>query len=432
MKKIIYLLLITVVSLCSCIQNNKLFRIEKDGLYGFIDSLGNVIIEPQYTYVGKFCSGYACIISSITMSRDSIVKITYGYINTRNELVIDTVNTIKSSVEDKRLFEKFNKRDLGFRIDISMLDLRDDRYVYQDPISKHYGYKNSEGEISIKAKYDYANSFSHGRAIVRDTLNFEKDKDSCAMTNREGIIDKYGKLIVKPEYGYISSFYNNATWASFVRKDNNNIIREWVLIDKNGKVLIPPFPMEFVHNSNEGLYVVEGINSGMGYYTWIDSKGNFISDFNHDGELRSNSKFIRTETFGDVTAFSDGFAGIRATYTTNQPAWFFFNKELRSNYIPYDSLLPFSEGVAAVKEFIPEDNGHRSGKWGFIDAHAQITIPYQFSECGLFRGGLAYFKNCGSTYDIEGYINKNGKIVWQTKCKKIKRTSFRPSHEIIP
>lgn len=54
----------------------------------------------------------------------------------------------------------------------------------------------------------------------------------------------------------------------------------------------------------------------------------------------------------------------------------------------------------------------------FIDKKAKVIIPYQFLDCGSFRGGLAYFKKWGTTYDIEGYINKKGEVVWQTKCEK--------------
>ena len=47
-----------------------------------------------------------------------------------------------------------------------------------------------------------------------------------------------------------------------------------------------------------------------------------------------------------------------------------------------------------------------------------LSIPSSFSECGSFAGGLAYFMNYGTTFDVEGYINKQGKIIWQTKRKK--------------
>ena len=52
------------------------------------------------------------------------------------------------------------------------------------------------------------------------------------------------------------------------------------------------------------------------------------------------------------------------------------------------------------------------------DSILSLSIPYSFSECGSFTGGLAYFMNTGVTFDIEGYINKQGKIIWKTKRKK--------------
>ena len=60
------------------------------------------------------------------------------------------------------------------------------------------------------------------------------------------------------------------------------------------------------------------------------------------------------------------------------------------------------------------------GKWGYINKKDEVVIPFKFSECESFINGLAYFKTEGNTFDIEGYINKSGKCVWQTKRKKDK------------
>ena len=59
-----YLLLIwCTLVLCSCIQTpTNLYPIYKDGKYGYIDSLGNEIIKPQYLYASYFNEGIALII----------------------------------------------------------------------------------------------------------------------------------------------------------------------------------------------------------------------------------------------------------------------------------------------------------------------------------------------------------------------------------
>ena len=426
MKRLAYIILVNMLLLCSCSHNNKLWRIQENGLYGFIDSIGNVVIEPQYRYVGNFYKGYACVVSSMALAKDSTLQIKYGYINTDNELVIDTTNTIsigatyKSGLSD--FADKFADKLFGFEdFALMNLNLLDDRFVFQDPKTKYFGYKDSEGNVVIKPKYFLAHSFFYGKAVVNivDLKDFEK-KSMASLINRNGVIDINGNMIIKPEYAYISDFGKcGKTWASYISKDDDSYSKEWVLLDEKGKNVLPPMGGEHIYNSNDSLYIVE-IDMLIPSYTFMDSKGKFLSDYDHNGRLSvSFQRGGESELFQDVTAFSEGFAGIKGQYEGHS-AWFFANKKLDSNFIPYDSVQCFSEGLAAVKEYIsdndfPED---RPGKWGYIDRHARLQIPYQFSECGSFNGELAYFKNYGSTYNMEGYINRKGKIIWQTRCNK--------------
>ena len=47
--------LIILFTFCSCNRSERsLFRIMEDGLYGFVDSTGSVVITPQYKYVSRF------------------------------------------------------------------------------------------------------------------------------------------------------------------------------------------------------------------------------------------------------------------------------------------------------------------------------------------------------------------------------------------
>ena len=160
------------------------------------------------------------------------------------------------------------------------------------------------------------------------------------------------------------------------------------------------------------------------YYSFLDENGDYLTDFNGDKVLSlglDGSK--QSELFKDVTRFSNGLVGTIGYNSEGESAWLFRNRNLEPISEPYDSLLPFSEGLAAVKQLTRLDNvSSHMGKWGFIsmdtDSALRLSIPYSFSECGSFIGGLAYFMNTGATFDIEGYINKQGKIIWQTKRKK--------------
>ena len=89
-----------------------------------------------------------------------------------------------------------------------------------------------------------------------------------------------------------------------------------MLIDENGKVIIPPSAMwDHVYNSDEGLYVGQMNMLGIIRYTFIDRSGNFLTDYDHDGTLMmSFEEGGKCEMLSDVTAFHGGFAGIKGRY----------------------------------------------------------------------------------------------------------------------
>ena len=59
--------------------NDGLIKVEKDGLFGYIDYNGNVVVEPQYKDAKDFSDGLAAVM------KDKL----YGYIDTKGNLVID-------------------------------------------------------------------------------------------------------------------------------------------------------------------------------------------------------------------------------------------------------------------------------------------------------------------------------------------------------
>lgn len=88
MKTKIFICGFLTLLICSCHNNSKLWRIQDNGLYGFVDSLGNEIIKPQYKYVGNFRAGYACVITDakleikdLGLRKDTLLKVKYGYID---------------------------------------------------------------------------------------------------------------------------------------------------------------------------------------------------------------------------------------------------------------------------------------------------------------------------------------------------------------
>lgn len=457
MKKYFFVLTIALLAFASCDNKpQKLYRIQENGLYGFIDSLGNVIIAPQYKYVNQFTKdGYACVISDIKIEKDaeaspkldfdndadSCIRITYGYINRKNELVVDTTNHIyipSSSLTYwggqalMRGARDFRDGQLLFRSTIlSELGVCDGLYIFQDEKSKLFGYKDIQGNIIIEAQYDYCHNFKRGVAVVNyrnKALDNVTDFDITEGLNCSGIIDTNGNLLAK-DFTMINDMGNNGrTWAmtTAISLEEKDIKKDWVQIDQHGKIVAGPISnVAWIYNNDK--FPVCEINLGIfgTFYTFLDEQGNYLSDFDHnkvlDMGLDDNGK---SEMFADVTRFENGVAGLKGYNSKGESAWFFIEKNFIQVSEPYDSVLPFSEGLAAVKELTHLDEiSTHEGKWGFLKMEAPdtvftLTIPFSFSECGSFDGELAYFKNEGTTFDLEGYINKKGDIVWQTKRKK--------------
>ena len=445
------LLLLISIFLVSCVEyDNTLFRIQQNGLYGFINNKGEIVIEPQYKYVGGFSKeGLACVINQLKIEinnesykKDSCIIVNYSYINKKNQRVKDgdtmiiTPNLLSFWGEKElyKMVKKYNDGFLDFRSELlNQLSFNDGLYIFQDEESKLLGYKDIQNNIVIVPEYDRCNGFCNGVAVVFEPMQSIIDNTDFADTlslyrilNRCGAINTKGDIIIDYEYSIIQNYLSNGTtWAMTISpSDYGRVTEDWVCINKNGTVITGPIGSAdggWVYNNDE--FPIFQMDFGFlgKYYTFIDKNGNYLSDFDNDGVLSLPFGEDSTpEMFNDVIRFSDGIAGLYANYR-NTTGWYFIDSTLLPISTAYDSILPFSENMAAVKELA---EGYRVCKWGFVKKNISCNsviqaIPFIYSECGSFQHGLAYFSNKGNAYDVEGYINKDGDIVWQTKRKKL-------------
>ncbi len=135
---------------------------------------------------------------------------------------------------------------------------------------------------------------------------------------------------------------------------------------------------------------VNGIaNAGRhGKYGYIDLSGKIVIPFKYD------------YTF----PFSDGFGLV--CYGYHNDVCGFVDQSGKETVIPkYDFLADykcthfyFREGLAPA---------YYQGKWGYIDTHGNVIIPFQFDGAWHFRDGLAKVK----LTDRFGWINKTGELI---------------------
>lgn len=421
-KKIIFLGLIVICTLASCNHSDKnLYRIQENGLYGFIDSTGTIVIEPQYKYVSSFnLYGYATVITEYSLKTeqrkfgglDTLLHIKYGIIDKRNTLVVDTTQILELSFTQiyrmgllqnyKQYAEKFINETLGFNdiVDEAALQLRAGQYIIQDSKTKLMGYMNLSGDTTIAAKYNACNPFYGGVAIVSMVENIPTGTNLIEDLNPVVLIDSLGKELTK-QYFNIRNFagvdYSWACKVMFDESDKPDFV--WLLLDKKGKICSDTIRHSRVYNANSDYYLCKLSLFDNYFYSYVNKKGSILTDFDHDGTISFDN-----EAFTDVTSFTDTIAGVKVRYG-DTPCWTFVNKKFEYISQPFDSVSLFNEGLVAVKEFSTDK---MNTKWGFVDRNFKEVIPYKYDEVGMFINGLAYFK----LGNIEGYINKSGKVVW--------------------
>lgn len=273
-------------------------------------------------------------------------------------------------------------------------------------VDSKFGYVNTNLEWVIPAKYEIANEFSNGRALVSHDLNehgytyiskkgvpINKNQyknarnfsDGMAAVQIEklwGYIDTSGTQAIPAKYQHADDFYNGFANVAFSRSEklnydgtNNGII------DKQGKWVAQPI-YNLVFKFHSGVVKVakggsEGMLNTQGQFIIPLGKYTRISNQPHDNLISARNEKMK---FG------------------------FFNTE-GTLIIPfeYDSVLPFSQGKSFVK---------KAGTWLLIDkANKQHKeLPYTNVARTIDSNRYYVSKNKhGKTY--KGLIDIQGNIV---------------------
>jgi len=134
--------------------------------------------------------------------------------------------------------------------------------------------------------------------------------------------------------------------------------------------------------------------------TWIDSSGR---------EIR------RALSVRRAWSFSDGLAAVvpdvvmrikagcaKGGYIDTKGRW--------AIKAQFDGVTNFSEGLASVNLGA---NCGMGGKWGYIDIHGNIVIPFRFLSSGEFHDGRACVLNQQEKWEV---IDRSGNAVSNEKC----------------
>lgn len=461
-KKIIFrcvFITFAITTIVSCSEKQKfdgyLYPIKENGLYGYIDSVGNRIMEPKFLWLSTFHDGLAmAVVDTIYRSipdsiayevgeRDTIVNIfrmylKYGYIDKAGKFVIKP--TFIAYIDMPQI--GFVASDMSkCKYILSKYTFHNKRAIYSDTVTWKDGYIDTKGNIIIEARFFYSEPFSEGLAVVGDAVA-EPIYTNKACINpskiRSAYIDTLGNNVTDFKYETLTPFRSGRGVGSFKKINKETIILEDTtfeyetysqprfLINKEGQEIKE---LNFVNvyygfskdgislTSDEFLWKLRGQMS----FNYIDIDGNYLeplkglTEFQMDS-LRRCDDILQVlpdnASIVDATYFGDGFTGISPDSTH----WFVMDRYLLihgyGNMSIFENFMGFNNGLAAVK---------RNGKWGFINKKIKEQIPCKYDSCG---GAYPYLEEIFG-YDIQGnvnkiaYINRNDSLVWEGKILKV-------------
>ncbi len=437
-------LLILMLSLFFSCRNEyrrqPLYEIEENGLYGFVDTLGNKVVVPQFLAVAPFHDNLALVLVD-TLFKESngideegrkgkhyYLYMKYGYINSEGKFVIQPNLTRRAIIDnglpvDKNALQEFiQQRNFSFS---------EGRAAYLDTVNDKYGFIDTLGNVCVKASFHDVKGFGFGLAPV------------CKLEDQKslwGYIDKQGKLVTDFAYLELSEIINGyATGRMPVKvvEDEDsvmNVLLEDTIIDENGNEIIGYKAEKVKRGDQERFHIItvlldskarilrKDLNSNYRYYSFSKDEGIAVAQLVWINSMFEQSRFLLVNTAGgvsdgpmitDVTWMKNGFSGI--TYDPEGKEWFFIDKNLRiqqpiNGWDYYEHILPFNYGLAAIKH---------DGQWGYVNSKFQIVIPLKYDSCEIADKYLnkVYQKIDGTNFLLTSWINRRDSIIWQSSSQ---------------
>ncbi|MFA0964576.1 WG repeat-containing protein [Roseivirga sp. BDSF3-8] len=305
------------------------FYYAEDGLYGYIDPKGEVVIPARYSEANAFSEGLALVRQGDKQ----------GFINGRGEWVFST--------EFDEIFPFAGGRAV----------------VYKDGLA---GYIDTSGKVVIAPQFAEAWSFSEGVAAVQHADGLY------------GYIDSTGTYVIPPQYAYAEAFSEGlAAIATHSYKDEygDEVIDSIGYINTSGEIAIPPiYDVADYFHSGRAVVGKGGLN------TIIDKQGQpllpmqeaDIKNFDDGISLRiTEERQDIIDQNGDQIAtlhnmvygrqFSEGLALVQM-----ENGYSYVNKEGQLLFTPrpYEDAEDFTNGLARVCSGY---DAEQKGKCAYID-----------------------------------------------------------------
>ena len=251
--------------------------------WGFIDRSGRIVIPAKYTEVGDFSEGLAFVAASERQR--------YGYINKEGRVVIPfqftyasdfheglalvTLRNVRYAFIDRtgnvvlqsstwQGVDHFSEGLAAIRVSVK------NNRLYRGYEEHQFGFIDRTGRFVIPPKFDRAETFSEGRALIRQ---FVRDRatlrDGRHAIGSVGFINGSGQVVIQPEYVDGKSFSEGLAAVAAMTPDKKKL---WGYIDREGRVVIKP-QFTSAMSFNGGLAAVNCDDYARNCKTYIDKEG---------------------------------------------------------------------------------------------------------------------------------------------------------------
>ena len=193
---------------------------KNEAKWGFVDKKGDVVINPQFTYVRYFNNGLAAVAND---------KDKWGFINKEGTYVInpqfDNVGDFHDAgIAPFKSGEKWGYIDKKGKYVInpqfeSVSDFYDGKAIALQ--SGKWGYINPKGKFIINPQFDNCSIFIYGEKIA-----------AIMMDDKVGYIDEKGKYVINPQFDMAYDFCDG---FAFVKSGD-----KYGLINPKGNYIVNP------------------------------------------------------------------------------------------------------------------------------------------------------------------------------------------------
>jgi len=215
-------------------KDDPLYRSSGEQTFGYIDKKGKYILHPQYTHCGRFKDGIAPVRTS-SIDSNGYRKFGTGFIDREGSFVIQPQFLAA---------KEFSEGLAAVKVKASIVGT-----------TGKWGYIDKSGTIMIEPQFEEAYEFSDGLASIQ-------------VGKKLGFIDRTGKCVINPQFlshGYGSYFHDGIAAVSVSKERGEGII------DKSGSYLIKP-EYDKIEYLGDGYFIIK--SNGVVNYT--DKTGKLV------------------------------------------------------------------------------------------------------------------------------------------------------------